>query len=175
MQLQGCISKEIWGLQFLCTDSNANRSNKITRVTMVGSAKQIVHARGTKYGVCTNSFSLYSCKVCGVVRYNPACTLRLGMKGYRTLRLQQAFNALGLDAEAKPLSESAGEEPSIQKPILVTGGSVYIRTGPGREYASVMIAHKGDALQGIDTEGWNPILLDGKVRWISQKYSTPQR
>ena len=51
------------------------------------------------------------------------------------------------------------------------GGSVHIRTGPGREYASVMIAHEGDTLQGIDTEGWNPILLDGEVRWISQKYS----
>ena len=36
-------------------------------------------------------------KVCGVVRYNPACALRLGMKGYRTLRLQQALNAHGAD------------------------------------------------------------------------------
>ena len=37
-----------------------------------------------------------------------------------------------------------------------------------------MIAHAGDVLHGIDAEGWNPILLDGEVRWISQKYSTPQ-
>ena len=37
-----------------------------------------------------------------------------------------------------------------------------------------MIAHEGDTLQGIDTEGWNPILLDGEVRWISQKYSQVQ-
>ena len=74
----------------------------------------------------------------------------------------------------KPLSESAGEEPPIQNPILVTGGSVHIRTGPGKEYDSVMIAHAGDVLHGIDAEGWNPILLDGEVRWISQKYSQAQ-
>ena len=56
----------------------------------------------------------------------------------------------------------------------VTGGSVHIRTGPGKEYDSVMIAHAGDVLHGIDAEGWNPILLDGEVRWISQKYSQAQ-
>ena len=64
---------------------------------MVATPTQIVHARGTNYGVCTNSISLYAGKVCGVVRYNPACALRLGMKGYRTLRLQQALNLHGAD------------------------------------------------------------------------------
>ena len=34
-----------------------------------------------------------------------------------------------------------------------------------------MIAHKGDTLQGVNIEGWNPILLEGEVRWISRKYS----
>ena len=206
------MAKQPGDLQFLCTDSGTSRLSKITHVTMVASATQIVHARGTKYGVRTNSISLYSGKVCGVVRYNPACALRLGMKGYRTLRLQQALNthgadisadgefgektqaalkdfqtaqgqeatgetnlatlnALGLDAEAKPLSESAGGEPAIQNPILVTGGSIHVRTGPGTKYTSVMIAHKGDTLQGVNIEGWNPILLEGEVRWISRKYS----
>ena len=84
------------------------------------------------------------------------------------------LNALGLNAEAKSLSQSTGSEPSNQNPILVTGGSVHIRTGPGKEYGSVMIAHVGDVLHGIDAEGWNPILLDGEVRWISQKYSQAQ-
>ena len=143
--------------------------------------------------MCTNSISLYAGKVCGITCYNPACALRLGMKGYRTLRLQQAFNlhgadisedgefdgktqaalkdfqtaqgykatgeadvvalnALGLNAETKPLSQSTGSEPSSQNPILVTGGSVYIRTGLGKEYDSVMIAHAGDVLYGIDAE-----------------------
>ena len=41
-------------------------------------------------------------------------------------------------------------------------------------FRKLMIAHAGDVLHGIDAEGWNPILLDGKVRWISQKYSQVQ-
>ena len=56
----------------------------------------------------------------------------------------------------------------------VVADSLNIRTGPGKEYDSVMIAHAGDVLHGIDAEGWNPILLDGEVRWISQKYSQAQ-
>ena len=32
----------------------------------------------------------------------------------------------------------------------------------------MMIAHLGDVLHGIDADGWNPILLDGEVRWISR-------
>ena len=65
-------------------------------------------------------------------------------------------------------------QPSNRNLIPVTGGFVHIRTGPGKEYDSVMIAHAGDVLHGIDAEGWNPILLDGEVRWISQKYSQAQ-
>ena len=71
------MAKQPGDLQFLCTDSGTSRANKITHVTMVATPTQIVHARGTKYGVCTNSISLYAGKVCGVVRYNPACALRL--------------------------------------------------------------------------------------------------
>ena len=61
------MAKQPGDLQFLCTDSGTSRANRITHVTMVASPTQIVHARGTKYGVCTNSISLYAGKVCGVV------------------------------------------------------------------------------------------------------------
>lgn len=89
------LAKQAGDLQFLCTDSGTERANKITHVTMVTSPSQIVHARGKSYGVCTNSLSHYSGKVCALVRYNPECTLRRGMKGFRTQALQQALNANG--------------------------------------------------------------------------------
>ena len=57
------MAKQPGDLQFLCTDSGTSRANKITHVTMVATPTQIVHARGTKYGVCTNSISLYAGKV----------------------------------------------------------------------------------------------------------------
>ena len=82
-------------LQFLCTNTNTGRSNKITHVAMVNSSNTIVHARGVKYGVCENDINLYAGKVCAVTRYNPTCVLRFGMKGFRTLGLQQALNKKG--------------------------------------------------------------------------------
>ena len=85
-----------------------------------------------------------------------------------------ALNVPGLNAEAKPPSRSTGSEPSIQNPILVAGGSVHIRTDPGKEYGSGRAAHAGDVPHGIDAKGWNPILLDGEVRWMSRKCRTPQ-
>ncbi len=199
-------------LQFLCTDSGTKRTNRITHVAMVISPLQIVHARGTAYGVCTSSIDLYAGKVCAIARYNPECTLRKGMKGYRTEQLQEALNCqgaslpvdgvFGSDTERalrsyqgkQGLSETGeadaatlaalgishpkdGDSESVlnlkpeSREIRVTGGSVHIRIGPGTEYESIAIAHKGDTLQAVNTEGWQPVLYDGKVCWISGKYT----
>ena len=79
----------------ICTDRSTNRSNKITHVALVADGNTIVHARSSKYGVCTNDIDLYSGKICAVVRYNPSVPLRMGMCGWRTLALQQALNANG--------------------------------------------------------------------------------
>ena len=85
------LAKQGGDLQFVCTDSNTNRSNKITHVTMVASDSKIVHARSTKYGVRTDSISLYSGKICAVTRYNPSCDLRIGMCGWRTLKCKKLY------------------------------------------------------------------------------------
>ena len=60
---------------------------------MVASASKIIHARGTAYGVRQDSLMHYAGKVCAVVRYNPACDLVVGHKGYRTAALQKTLNA----------------------------------------------------------------------------------
>ena len=79
-------------LQFLNT-MKTSRVNKITHVTMVASASKIVHARGTAYGVRTDSLTHYAGKVCALARYNPACDLVVGHRGYRTAAMQKALNA----------------------------------------------------------------------------------
>ena len=91
------LARQSGDLQFICTDSSTGRSNKITHVAMVADANTLVHARGMKYGVCTNSINLYSGKICAVVRYNPTASLRTGMCGWMTLALQHALNANGAD------------------------------------------------------------------------------
>ena len=103
-------------LQFLCTDSSTSRSNRITHVAMVADAKNIVHARGKTYGVCVNRISHYAGKVCAVARFNPEGTLRAGMKGWRTLALQQKLNALGasLETDGEYGSTTAGAVKAFQ-------------------------------------------------------------
>ena len=196
-------------LQFLCTDSDTGRSNRITHVAMMADEDRIVHARSTRYGVCTNDWTLYAGKVCAICRYNPSGTLRTGMKGYRTLALQQALNrrganldedgeyggatanvvkawqaengqsatgeadratlkALGLLEEEEP--ENPGESPEKQL-VEITGGTVNVRTGPGTDYAPVKIAKRGETYEAVDTDGWQAILLAGKIRWVSRKFS----
>ena len=78
-------------LQFLNT-MKTSRVNKITHVTMVATAAKIVHARGTAYGVRMDSLTHYAGKVCALVRYDPACDLVVGHRGYRTAALQKALN-----------------------------------------------------------------------------------
>ena len=68
-------------------------------------------------------------------------------------------------------------EPSEYRHVLVTGGSVNIRSGPGTDKKDIGTAHKGDLLpyQGV-TEPWGGrdwYLIEWKNQngWISSKYS----
>ena len=192
-------------LQFLCTDSNTSRSNRITHVAMVADKKNIVHARGKAYGVCVNRISHYAGKVCAVARFNPAGTLRAGMKGWRTLALQQKLNALGaiLETDGEYGSTTAGAVKAFQHArnlpttgeadrvtlevldliaadsgsgtenvVRITGDTVNVRRGPGTDYESIAIAHKGDTLPAVAAEDWLPVLFGGEIRWVSMKYAS---
>ena len=192
-------------LQFLCTDSGTSRLNRITHVAMVADAKNIVHARGKAYGVCVNRISHYAGKVCAVARFNPEGTLRAGMKGWRTLALQQKLNALGasLEMDGEYGSTTAGAVKAFQHArnlpatgeadratlealglaaadsgsgtenvVRITGDTVNVRRGPGTEYESIAIAHKGDTLPTVAADGWQPVLFGGEIRWVSMKYAS---
>ena len=192
-------------LQFLCTDSGTSRSNRITHVAMVADAKNIVHARGKAYGVCTNRLAHYAGKVCAVARFNLEGTLRAGMKGWRTLALQQRLNALGasLETDGEYGSTTAGAVKAFQHArnlpatgeadratlealgliaadsgskaesvVRITGDTVNVRRGPGTDYESIAIAHKGDTLPAVAADGWQPVLFGGEIRWVSMKYAS---
>ena len=94
---QIALARQAGDLQFLCTDKETERANRITHVAMVAGAEEIVHARGTKHGVRMDDIDLYAGKVCAVTRYNPVGALRIGMCGWRTLALQKALNERGAD------------------------------------------------------------------------------
>ena len=202
------LAKQLGNLQFLCTDSSTSRSNRITHVAMIADAKNIVHARGKAYGVCTNRIHHYAGKVCAVVRYNPTCALRIGMKGWRTLALQQKLNELdtNLELDGEYGEATVGAVKAFQNTInlsptgeadfatlkalglveddsdresksivRITGETVNVRCGSGTEYESVAVMRKGDTFPAITTEGWFPILFNGEIRWISEKYASLER
>lgn len=104
-------------LQFLCTDSDTTRSNRITHVAMVAGKDEIVHARSTKYGVCTNDLDLYAGKVCAVARFDPSAPLRRGMRGLRVKALQELLNEQGAKLETDgifgPATEKAADRYGV--------------------------------------------------------------
>ena len=67
--------------------------------------------------------------------------------------------------------ETPNEPETVQSFVRVTGGSVNLRSGPGTKYASVDVAHYGDLLPQANPDGWLPVLLNGRVCWVSPKYA----
>lgn len=60
------------------------------------------------------------------------------------------------------------------KNVCVTGGSVYVRKGPGIEYQHIGIVHKGDVLPYMGqtySNGWYLVEYKNQNAWISPKYS----
>lgn len=104
-------------LQFLCTDSDTTRSNRITHVAMVAGKDEIVHARSTKYGVRTDPLTLYAGKVCAVARFDPSAPLRRGMRGLRVKALQELLNEQGAKLETDgifgPATEKAADKYGV--------------------------------------------------------------
>ena len=104
-------------LQFLCTDADTTRSNRITHVAMVAGKDGIVHARSTKYGVRTDPLTLYAGKVCAVARFDPSAPLRRGMRGLRVNALQALLSEQGAKLEADgifgPATEKAADKYGV--------------------------------------------------------------
>jgi uncharacterized protein YgiM (DUF1202 family) len=132
-------------LQFLNT-MKTSRANKITHVAMVASASKIVHARGTAYGVRMDSLTHYAGKVCALTRYNPACDLVVGHKGYRTAALQKALNKHGADlngdGEFGLKTQAALKEFQKAKGLPVTG------KGDAATLAALGLAHAAASPEG---------------------------
>lgn len=102
--------KQPGDLQFLCTDKKTSRANKITHVTIVVDSQQIVHARGTAYGVRKDDIELYKGKVCAILRFDPDCELRKGMRGLRVEALQKALNLKGAGLKVDGVYGAATEK-----------------------------------------------------------------
>lgn len=75
----------------------------------------------------------------------------------------------GRKAEHPAITPTQPDTPNSAR-LTVTGATVNLRSGPGTQYSIVGVANKGDKLLHVNTTGWAPVLVDGAVRWISEKY-----
>ena len=75
----------------------------------------------------------------------------------------------GTDDPDEPMDDPEDEPagPSVE----ISGGNAYIRTGPGTQYDTMGVAHAGDVFEDANPDGWNAILYEGRVGWVSGKYS----
>ena len=55
--------------------------------------------------------------------------------------------------------------------VKITGNTVNVRTGPGKNYTSIHVAEKGEVFDLPDASGWTPIKYGGHVYWVSDTYS----
>lgn len=140
----------------------------------VGHVEMVYEISGSNVTLCGHGSGRPSTKKMTTYcksRYNSKSSTKLGHKGLiKVVRYIQDDGG----------SENAPVEP--QKPVTpvasantvtITGGSVYVRTGPGTAYSVFKIAHKGEKFERLDSDGWVAIQFDGKVRWISGKYVSP--
>lgn len=58
--------------------------------------------------------------------------------------------------------------------IVITGSSVNVRKGPSTSFPVLKVAQNGDTFEAVDCDGWRPILVNGEVGWVSEKYSKKQ-
>lgn len=74
-------------------------------------------------------------------------------------------------------NEDGGDETQApagsKRYVLVTGGSVYIRKGPGKEHDVITVVREGMLLDWVATaaNGWHAVELDGVEGWIGPTYS----
>ena len=55
--------------------------------------------------------------------------------------------------------------------VLISGGDAYIRTGPGTQYDKAGVAKNGDKLTHANEDAWVPVLIGGRILWVSGKYA----
>lgn len=142
----------------------------------VGHVEMVYEINGSNVTLCGHGSGKPSTKKMTTYcksRYNSKSSTKLGNKG-----LIKVVRFIHDDGENGVISPStSSQEPSTpvasEDAVRITGGSVYVRTGPGTSYSMYQVAHRGDMFERLDYEGWVAIEFEGKVRWISDKYVSP--
>ena len=81
----------------------------------------------------------------------------------------------GISASTTTTTTTETKEEAGKKYVTVTGASVNIRSGDSTKYGKIATLKKGAKYEYVATSvstGWHALRYDGKIAWISNKYST---
>ena len=102
--------------------------------------------------------------------------LRIGVDGHYGPITHAALMELLGERAAQDEDESDAAPAEPKQHVRVTGGTVYVRSGPGTEYGILLVVKKGAMLDHVATaaNGWHAIVAGGVSGWIGPKYTEVQ-
>lgn len=80
-----------------------------------------------------------------------------------------ALLALEVDEDPNDIPETP--EPTEKGDVTISGGDAWIRVGPGSQYDKAGLAENGDKFTYANPDEWVPVLVNGRILWISGKYA----
>lgn len=80
-----------------------------------------------------------------------------------------ALLALEVDEDPNDIPETP--EATEKGDVAISGGDAWIRVGPGSQYDKAGLAKNGDKFTYANPDEWVPVLVDGRILWISGKYA----
>lgn len=90
---------------------------------------------------------------------------------YDTITDKAMQTALGNPPAASDVPVEEPETPITSDAVHITGGTVNVRSGPGKQYPVLDVAKKGNIYPAVNMEGWKPVGMGSMVGWVSDKYS----
>lgn len=78
---------------------------------------------------------------------------------------------LALEVDEDPNDIPEPPESAEKGDVVIYGGDAWIRVGPGSQYDKAGFAENGDKFTYANPDEWMPVLVDGRILWISGKYA----
>ena len=109
-----------------------------------------------------------------------ALQIRLDAAGYDPGEIDGIFGP-NTEAAVRALQKDAGilvdgdapeaEDGPATGHVLSAGGAAGLRTGPGKNYPKAGVAENGDRFTYANEDEWVPVLVGGRILWVSGKYA----
>ena len=93
-----------------------------------------------------------------------------GIVGEKTLSALIAEATASEAADAPDSPDLSVAPPATAGKLIVTGGTVNVRTGPGTQYDVATRVKQSDLLEAVPVGGWIPVMIGGRVLWVSGQY-----